>query len=167
MKNKFATLSLTLVALAMTIAAPAALAQDDPPTDGPTLVQRCVEEIASATNNTAERIQSATQHGVRRIFVLADQGAPAPVLAGSARRSVEQINTIARAGVGYVNMIAGFCLQILDERGAPDEAKAVIGNTRARAAERIGAVRSRAAEIIRAALERATMTSPSEAAISL
>lgn len=158
MRIRFATLSRALVALTLAIPVTAAVAQDAPPADGPAFVQRCVEEIAAATNATVERIQVATQHGARRIVALADQGAPQPVLAISARRSVEQINTIARAGVGHVNLIAGMCLQILDERGAPDEAKAVVRNARARAVERIAAVRERGIEIIRETLERATMT---------
>lgn len=158
MRNKFATLSRALVALALAHSASAAVAQDTPPADGPAFVQRCVEEIAAATHATVERIQSATQQGARRIVALADQGAPKPVLVNSARRSVEQINTIARAGVGHVNFIAGMCLQILDERGAPDDAKAIVRNARARAVERIAAVRGRALEIIRDTLERATMT---------
>ncbi|RMH26638.1 MAG: hypothetical protein D6693_06820 [Planctomycetota bacterium] len=150
------TLSCALAALVM--AAPAALAQDGPPTPEPQeIARRCVGAIGDTTQATVQRIGNLGQAGVRTVAALHQHGAPPPFIAHVGRQFLGAINRTAAYGAGQASRIAYACVMVLDEVGAPDALIAVVVEARRACLEAIGAARDRAASAVKEALDRTLM----------
>ncbi|MFG0257904.1 MAG: hypothetical protein ACF8GE_08390 [Phycisphaerales bacterium JB043] len=123
-----------LVALYMT---PMAIGEADGPSAAE-IARRCVHEMGETTKRTCEVISDVRERGIRRIVVLAREGAPPRVLHEVASETSERVRGVADEGRDRVNRIAARCLGVLRDIGAPDRAMEVVREARARAVAAIG-----------------------------
>lgn len=119
------------------------------------IVQACVEAMGNTVERTAHQVGVATNHGIRVINQLDDEGASDRALIGAARRAVGNIDHQAGQGARQIAAIAARTVQALRRIDAEDRYFEAVAVAKHRAMNGIQSARRRGSAAVGAALQEA------------